>query len=67
MNSSFFNTTSILFFVFIIFIILCFSTMLHSLSCLNGVSFSSSAIIIPDKTNVSFFASSSFLWPTPRV
>jgi len=61
MNSSFFRTTSIFFIISIIFIVLCFSTMVNSLSYSNEVTFKSSNIIIPDGTIISFSTSRLFM------
>ena len=61
MNSSFFRTTSIFFIISIIFIFLCFTTIISSLSYSNNVSFSNSSIFFPDNTIISFSSSRFYL------
>lgn len=61
MNSSFFRTTSIFFIISIIFIFLCFTTIISSLSYSNNVSFSNSSIVFPENTIISFSSSRFYL------
>lgn len=66
MNSSFFRTTLITFFISIIFIFLCFSSLITTLSNQGNVLVNNSSIAIPESFSFSF-SGSQFLWPTPRL
>ena len=61
MNSSFFRTTFTCIFVSIIFIVLCFSTVVNNLSSNNEIAFSNSCIIVPEGTIISFSSSRFYL------
>ena len=61
MNSSFFRTTSTIIFISIVFIILCFSTMYHTLSYNNEITFNNSNIIISEGIIINFSSSRLYL------
>lgn len=64
MNSSFFGSTFLTIFISIIFITLCFSSVITTLSqTSNEIILSGNTIIFPENI---YFSSSKFLWPTPR-
>lgn len=64
MNSSFFKLSSLLVFISISFIVLCFSSTISILSTNNEIIVSNGTIILPENVILNF-SNSKFLWPTP--
>jgi len=66
MFNNFFNSTFVVLLISIIFIFICFSSVLTTISSNNEIQISSNSIILPN--DLYFNTSNSiFFWPTPRL